>query len=176
MSFRLFDTKPFCKPLLGYCQLVSEVFNQNINFSLKKGMKISSAKWRPFCPVGDELMNSSCFIWSWDVYWGELVWHNVISWLTLMRTTLFSDFTKDNQLIESVKTAFIYNECTEILCRKWCIIRDMKIRLTKLKYYIVRHKMWNNQKQKKCFHICQNYKCHNRSDHVEMKYKFKEQN
>ena len=31
-------------------------FNQNTKFSFtKKYLKVSSAKWRPFCPVGDEL-------------------------------------------------------------------------------------------------------------------------
>ena len=64
MGCRLFNAKPLSKPMLGYCQLdpleknFSEIFIKMQNFSFTKmHLKISSAKWRPFCPGGDELMN-----------------------------------------------------------------------------------------------------------------------
>ena len=59
MLCRLFGANPISKSLLGYCQLYSKEqtsvlqwnFNQSTNFSFTKVYpKISSAKWRPFCP------------------------------------------------------------------------------------------------------------------------------
>ena len=57
MACRLFGAKPLSKPMLVYCQLdaiginFTENLTQTQNFSLKKmHLKITSAKWRPFCP------------------------------------------------------------------------------------------------------------------------------
>ena len=49
MSCRLLGAKPLSKPMLGYCQL-GPWEQIAVNFYLK----ISSAKWWPFCPGGDE--------------------------------------------------------------------------------------------------------------------------
>ena len=54
MACRLFDTKPLSKPVLVYCPLgtnLSEIFIKIQNFSsTKMHLKLSSAKWQPFCP------------------------------------------------------------------------------------------------------------------------------
>ena len=64
MARRLFGAKPSSKPMLGYCQLDPQeqtykwntVLVKNRTFSLKKmRLKMSSAKWRPFCPGEDAL-------------------------------------------------------------------------------------------------------------------------
>ena len=65
MARRLFGAKPLPEPMLTYCQLdpcvETSVFsfffrNKRENFSFKKiRLNMSSAKWRPFCPGGDEL-------------------------------------------------------------------------------------------------------------------------
>ena len=59
---RLFGAKPLSKPMLDYRQLDPneqtsvKFFIKIQNFSfMKMSIKISSAKWRPFCPEGDEL-------------------------------------------------------------------------------------------------------------------------
>ena len=64
MACRLFGAKPLSKPLLGYCQLnpqeqtSSETLIKIQKFSFTKiHLKISSAKWWPFCRGGDELMH-----------------------------------------------------------------------------------------------------------------------
>ena len=69
MACRLFGAKPLPKPMLTYCQLIgplginfSEIRTKIRSFSLKKmHLKRSPAKWRPFCPGGDELtLHSIC--------------------------------------------------------------------------------------------------------------------
>ena len=64
MACWLFGTKPLSKPMLGYCQLeiqeknLSKILIKIQNFSFTKmHLKISSAKWQPFCPGGDELIH-----------------------------------------------------------------------------------------------------------------------
>ena len=59
---RLFGAKPLSKPMLSNCQLNPwgqtsvKFFIKIQNFSfMKMHLKISFAKWRPFCPGGDEL-------------------------------------------------------------------------------------------------------------------------
>ena len=69
MACRLFGAKSLSKPMLGYCQLdefgplwtnFSEILIKMQNFSFTKmHLKILSAKWRPFCPGGDELTKFS---------------------------------------------------------------------------------------------------------------------
>ena len=55
MACGLIGTKPLSEPMLDYCQLdPCEYFNENLinvqQFSLKElHVKMSSAKWRPFC-------------------------------------------------------------------------------------------------------------------------------
>ena len=65
MVCRLFGTRPLSKPMRSYCQLYSkEQTNSEIvikiqNFSFTKmHLKISSEKWPPFCPGGDELTSN----------------------------------------------------------------------------------------------------------------------
>ena len=64
MPCRLFGAKPLPEPKLTYCQLdngllgsyFSEIWIGILSFSYKKmQLKMSSAKWWPFCPGGDEL-------------------------------------------------------------------------------------------------------------------------
>ena len=63
MACRLFCTKPLSKLTLGYCQYwklrnkLSQFFIkiQKISFT-KMRLKMSSVKWQPSCPGGDELV------------------------------------------------------------------------------------------------------------------------
>ena len=62
MACWLFGAKSLSKPMLGYCQSelqekkFSEILIKIQNFSFAKmHLKVSSAKWQPFCPGGDEL-------------------------------------------------------------------------------------------------------------------------
>ena len=48
MPCRLYNAKSLAKPMLDYCQVDN-------NFSVIVHLKISSAKWWPLCPGGDEL-------------------------------------------------------------------------------------------------------------------------
>ena len=61
MACRLFSTKRLSKPILGYGQKgikFSEILFIIQSFSFTKmPLKISSAKWRPFCPGGNKLNN-----------------------------------------------------------------------------------------------------------------------
>ena len=65
MTCRLFGAKPLSKPVLGYCELnhweqtlVSFFIKiQNVSFT-KMHMKISSAKWQPFCPGRNGLIGA----------------------------------------------------------------------------------------------------------------------
>ena len=68
MAWRLFGAKPLSKPMLGFSQLdpqeqttnISEILVKIQNFSFTKmHLKLSSAKWWPFCPGGDEVMKPS---------------------------------------------------------------------------------------------------------------------
>ena len=62
MVCRLFGAKPLSKPMMGYCQLQpgEQILIKLQNFSLTKmHLKISSAKWQPLCPGGDELKRVS---------------------------------------------------------------------------------------------------------------------
>ena len=63
MAYRLFDAKPSSKPMIVFLSIwplgtnFSEILNKIQDFSFTKmHPKISSAKWRPFCPAGDELI------------------------------------------------------------------------------------------------------------------------
>ena len=65
MACRLFGAKPLSKPMLGYCQLdpwgtnFSEILIKIQNFSFTKiHLKLSSVKWWPVCPGGEELISS----------------------------------------------------------------------------------------------------------------------
>ena len=56
MASRLFSAKPLSEPMLVYCWMdtlgtnFSEIWIEILTFSFKKmPLKISSAKWRPFC-------------------------------------------------------------------------------------------------------------------------------
>ena len=62
MAWCLFGAKPLSKPMLGYCQFqllgtnLNEFLIKIQNFSFTKmHLNILSAKWRPFCPGGNEL-------------------------------------------------------------------------------------------------------------------------
>ena len=64
MSCRLFGAKPLSEPMLDIIvdwtlrNKVQWNLNRNSYISFKKmHMKLSSAKWRPFCPGGDELID-----------------------------------------------------------------------------------------------------------------------
>ena len=69
---RLFGAKPLPKPMLGYCQVdpceqTSWNFNTLQTFPFTKmHLEILSAKWRPFCPGGDELTNNEQKTWTID--------------------------------------------------------------------------------------------------------------
>ena len=63
MACRLFGTKPLSRPMLGYyemdpwAQTSVKLYIKIQKISLTKmHVKVSSAKWRPFCPGGDELI------------------------------------------------------------------------------------------------------------------------
>ena len=62
MACRLFSTKPLYEPMLTLLNgtlrtNLSEILIKIKNFSFTKmNLKISSVKWRPFCPGGDELI------------------------------------------------------------------------------------------------------------------------
>ena len=59
MACCLFGTKPLSKLMLGYCQLdaLGQISIKIQNFSfMKMHLKLSSAKWRPFCPGRNELV------------------------------------------------------------------------------------------------------------------------
>ena len=61
MACCLFGAKPLSQPMLAYCQLhfgtnFGEFLSKNLSFT-KIHLKISSTKWRPFCPGGDELIH-----------------------------------------------------------------------------------------------------------------------
>ena len=54
MARHLFGAKPLSEPMLAYCYLdhweqISMKFNPNKTIFVKMSLKISSAKWRPFC-------------------------------------------------------------------------------------------------------------------------------
>ena len=62
MARRLFGARPLPEPMLPYCQLVPRNKSHRhflveiLTFSFKKmHLKVSSAKWRPFCARGDGL-------------------------------------------------------------------------------------------------------------------------
>ena len=61
MACRLLGAKPLSKPMLGCCQLNPQeqtsviFFYQNFSF-MKMLLNTSSAKWRPICPRGDQLI------------------------------------------------------------------------------------------------------------------------
>ena len=50
MACRRFGAKPLSTPMLGYCHFIVIAWSFT-----KMHLKMSSAKWRPFCPGGDEL-------------------------------------------------------------------------------------------------------------------------
>ena len=62
MTCCLFGAKPLPEPVLTYCQLDPwkktsvKVESKNCSF-MKMRLKLSSAKWRPFCSGGDELIH-----------------------------------------------------------------------------------------------------------------------
>ena len=60
MACRLYGAEPLSKPMMGYCELdpyeqTSVKFQSKYFCFTKMHIKISSAKWRTFCQVGDEL-------------------------------------------------------------------------------------------------------------------------
>ena len=71
MAWRLFGAEPLSKPILGYCQLDPQEqtlveFNKKQNFSFTNMLvKMSSAKWRPFCSGGNGVGG-----WGGGVGWG----------------------------------------------------------------------------------------------------------
>ena len=73
MACRLFGAKPLSKPMMSYCQLdpreqTSMKFQSKYKtFIHEMHMKITSVKWRPSCPGGDEL--------------SSLHQHGFVSWL-----------------------------------------------------------------------------------------------
>ena len=67
MACRLFGNNSLSKPMLGCCQLeplgtnFNEIWIKIHNVSFRKmHLKMKSAKWRPFCPGGDELNAHDC--------------------------------------------------------------------------------------------------------------------
>ena len=68
MACRLFGAKPLPEPMLTYCQLdpweqTSVKFESKYKtVFMKMHLEMSYAKWRPFCPEGDEL-GYSCLPW-----------------------------------------------------------------------------------------------------------------
>ena len=61
MASGLYGTKPLSKPVLGYCQLGTNFSKFLIKIQIfsfmKMHQKILSAKWRPFCRGGDEVIS-----------------------------------------------------------------------------------------------------------------------
>ena len=53
MACRLFGAKPLFKPMLCYCEILIKI--PNFSFT-RMHLNISSAKWLPFCPGIDELI------------------------------------------------------------------------------------------------------------------------
>ena len=91
MACHLCRAKPLSKPMLGYCQLdpykqthFSEILIKIYNFSfMKKHRKISSVKWRPYCP-GEDKLNHCTLLVPYDIinlYHHRLRWL-LIAWLT----------------------------------------------------------------------------------------------
>ena len=88
MACRLFGAKPLSKPMLGYCQwdpqeqtsIEIRIEVQTFSFT-EMYMKISSAKWWPFCPGRDELI--TCGVVRCGVVWCvcvfELLHHTCMS-------------------------------------------------------------------------------------------------
>ena len=73
VACRLFGAKPSYEPELGHCQFGplgtnwSETLIKIWNLSFKKMLlEILSAKWRPFCPGGDELSYMRSNYLQWD--------------------------------------------------------------------------------------------------------------
>ena len=76
MACRLIGAKPLSEPMLEFCWIwplgtdFSEISIGTLTFSFKKmRLKVSSAKWRPFCLGLNVLMNHrlSCPIWYWSL-------------------------------------------------------------------------------------------------------------
>ena len=55
VAWRRIGAKPLSKPMLDYCQLDPREIQDSS--CMKRHMLISSAKWWPFCPGGDELIS-----------------------------------------------------------------------------------------------------------------------
>ena len=86
MDCRLFGAKPLSKPTPGYCQLdpqeqtSAKFFIKIKNFSITKMyLNISSAKWQPFCPEGDELSHSLNFLFS---HYDDVIMDTIASQIT----------------------------------------------------------------------------------------------
>ena len=75
MACHLVSAKPLSEPILEYYQLypmeqTSEIVIKIPNFSFTKmHLKISSAKWRPFCPGGNELTVEWVHTWEYIALW-----------------------------------------------------------------------------------------------------------
>ena len=83
MDCRLFGTKPLPELVLTYCQLdpekqTSVKFNRNYNISIKKiRLKMSSAKWRSFCPGRDKAL---VFMIGSHIPWHHSSLSFIVSW------------------------------------------------------------------------------------------------
>ena len=89
MACRLVGAKPLPEPTLTYCQLTlgtncSEIWIETKNiFILKMHIKVSSSKWRPFCPRGrwDNVLQQTPAVSVTDML--LLIWRN---WIVPLRT------------------------------------------------------------------------------------------
>ena len=72
MACRLVSAKPLSEPMLEYCKLdpkeQSEILIEFQTLSFKKScLKVSSAKWRPFC-LGLNVLTAKCYYMGRDKY------------------------------------------------------------------------------------------------------------
>ena len=133
MACRLFGAKPLSKPMQGYCELdPKEHISMNFfklklqTFSFTKlHLKISSAKWWPFCPGADELKEKN----GPDVL--GLIYHRLLHWrkkslsdqYVVLRNFSWHDFPNNLPICDgkmfkiSLLTVFFFGRLTQ--CVNW---------------------------------------------------------
>ena len=142
MACRLFGTKPLPEPLLASCKLhrpgnkFSEILIKIQNFSVtKKHLKISSAKWRLFCPGVDGTNTNSypCQMW-WNLQGRDGLWlhrrnlnivkfrhKNVPCCNTHSRRCRGSDQAQDDMLERMFEKLYTYFNPKQSLSFSWVV-------------------------------------------------------
>ena len=139
MACRLFGAKPFSKPMLGYCQL--DPYEQtSVKFFIKiqnfpfteMHLKISSAKWWPFCPGGElgrhlpKLAHRVLFTWMPGADMSPKISIEVKEYRTFRRIQGYSRTTRNHKNI--------HNNRAEKKWIKWYIIFLKAVLLCVLNY------------------------------------------